>query len=56
MNVSQAAIQIPASAIDINGFAYEYNVVVQSFEKEKSTVDPINQKDIQLIQFSNKLN
>ena len=56
MNVSQAAIQIPASAIDINGFAYVYNVVVQSFEKEKSTVDPINQKDIQLIQFSNKLN
>lgn len=56
MNVSQAAIQIPASAIDINGFAYEYNVVVQSFEKEKSTVDQINQKDIQLVQFSNKLN
>ena len=56
MNVSQAAIQIPTSTIDINGFAYEYNVVVQSFEQEKSTVDTINQKDISLIQFSNKLN
>lgn len=56
MKVSQAAIQIPTSTIDINGFAYEYNVVVQSFEQEKSTVDPINQKDISLIQFSNKLN
>lgn len=56
MKVSQAAIQIPASSIDINGFAYEYNVVVQALEQDKMTVDPINQKDISVIQFSNKLN